>query len=464
MDWKSRLSKTPFIVLFIVLISVGVGTAAALITITLSGDVIITGFLGMTGDKITDVGNPTNPSDAATKGYVDSAPGTDTLALLGCSTDQVARFDGNNWVCGKQILKNNLISTVDSAGDVGRYTSIAIGIDGNPVISYSDDTNDDLKVVHCGNTSCSAGNTITTVDSTGFVGTHSSIAIGTDDNPVISYLDNIHLNDDLKVVHCGNASCSSGNTITTVDSAGDVGLYSSIAIGTDNNPVISYYDATNQNLKVAHCGDTSCSAGNTITTIDSPGFVGTYSSIAIGTDNNPVISYWHNTNFELKVAHCGNTSCSLGNNITTVDTIDQVGLFTSIAIGLDNNPVISYYDQTNNDLKVAHCGDTSCSAGNTITAVDSAGDVGRYTSIAIGTDNNPVISYIDETNFDLKVVHCGNTSCSAGNTITTIDSAGDVGRYTSIAIGTDNNPVISYLDATNFDLKVAVDGVVLIFE
>ena len=512
MDLKNRLTKTPYLVLFIVLISIGVGTASALITITLSGDVIITGFLDMTGDKIANVDTPTLASDAATKAYVDSAIGidtlaslgcadgeiaqfvgsiwtcvadptysdaqaitavgphtvdTDTLALLGCSTDQVARFDGNNWVCGKQTVKNNPITTVDSTDVVGFFTSIAIGTDNNPVISYYDNDNGDLKVAHCGNTSCTSGNTITTLDSTDNVGLDTSIAIGTDNNPVISYLDD--QNKDLKVIHCGNTSCTSGNTITTLDSTDNVGFFTSIAIGTDNNPVISYNDLTNHVLKVAHCGNTSCSTGNTITTVDSTEFTGRYTSIAIGTDGNPVISYWDNSDgsSELNVAHCGDADCAgntNANTITTVDSAGFTGFFTSIAIGTDNNPVISYFDTTNDDLKVAHCGNTSCSTGNSITIVDSTDAVGEFTSIAIGADGNPVISYFDATNDDLKVVHCGNTTCSAGNFITIVDSTDAVGEYTSIAIGTDNNPVISYLDATNFDLKVAVDGVVLIFE
>jgi len=74
MDWKNQLTKTPYLVLFIVLITIGVGTASALITITLGGDVVIRGFLDMTGDKITNVGSPTGNTDVTTKEYVDSLP------------------------------------------------------------------------------------------------------------------------------------------------------------------------------------------------------------------------------------------------------------------------------------------------------------------------------------------------------------------------------------------------------
>lgn len=42
MEWKNNLTRTPYLVLFVILIAVGVGTASALITITLAGNVIIT--------------------------------------------------------------------------------------------------------------------------------------------------------------------------------------------------------------------------------------------------------------------------------------------------------------------------------------------------------------------------------------------------------------------------------------
>ena len=71
MDWKNQLTKTPYLVLFIVLITIGVGTASALITITLDGDVIITGDTELQGDLTctncidsTDIGdNAVTPSE-----------------------------------------------------------------------------------------------------------------------------------------------------------------------------------------------------------------------------------------------------------------------------------------------------------------------------------------------------------------------------------------------------------------
>jgi len=88
-----------------------------------------------------------------------------------------------------------------------------------------------------------------------------------------------------------------------------------------------------------------------------------------------------------------------------------VGRDTSITIGADGLGLISYYDATNDDLKVAHCSDTNCTAA-TITTLDSTGDVGRDTSITIGADGLGLISYYDYDNEDLKVAHCENAFCS----------------------------------------------------
>ncbi len=348
------------------------------------------------------------------------------------------------------ISFSNIITTVDWEGNVGWHTSIAIGADDNPVIAYWDWSNGALKVVKCGNASCSTGNIKTTVDSDGNVGWYTSIAIGGDDLPVISYYD--ATNKDLKVVKCGNASCTENNIITTVDSKDSVGWYTSLAIGYDDNPVISYqYRAAGVwALKVVKCGNPSCTSDNEFNEVDSAVPVGEYTSISIGADDYPIISYYDNENRDLKVAKCNDHSCG-DVTITTVDAGGYTGHFTSIAIGSDDKPIISYLYFSNNDLRVAHCGDASCTSSNTITTVDATGNAGWYTSIAIGTDNLPVIAHYAVGS--LKVAHCGNASCTSDNTLTTVDK-GVASWDISIAIGADGRPVISYCDNTNGDLKV----------
>ena len=349
--------------------------------------------------------------------------------------------------------------TIDSTGDVGLSTSIAIGINGNPIISYFDETLGDLKVAACNNPTCTTS-TITTIDSFGRVGWYTSIAIGINGNPVISYWDQTNAN--LKIAACNNPTCTT-STNTTIDSAGDVGAWTSIAIGVNGNPIISYLDFGNANLKIAACNNPTCTT-STNTTIDSDSDVGWYTSIAIGTNGNPVISYRDNTDIylgdtklDLKIAVCNNPTCTTS-TITTIDSAGDVGYYTSITIGTNGNPIISYFYGTSGDLRIAACNNPTCTT-STNTTIDSLGDVGYYTSIAIGTNGNPIISHLDVTNLDLKIAACNNPTCEAlggapAATNTTIDGAGEVGWFPSMTIGTNGNPIISYGDLENYDLKV----------
>jgi hypothetical protein len=98
--------------------------------------------------------------------------------------------------------------------------------------------------------------------------------------------------------------------------------------------------------------------------------------------------------------------------LTTLDSTGDVGRFTSVTVGTDGFGLISYYDDTNRDLKVAHCTNLACTAATTST-LDSTGDVGSDTSLTVGTDGFGLISYHDATNADLKVAHCTLTGCPA---------------------------------------------------
>ena len=343
--------------------------------------------------------------------------------------------------------QNNLLTILDSVGGFGAYTSIIIGSDGLPVISYcSMSPNFDLKVAHCADPACSLFD-LHTLDSAGDVGNYSSITIGSDGLPIVSY----QAVGGLKAAHCIDISCSSADQ-HILDTSVNGDQYTSITIGSDGLPIVSYYDNTSDDLKVVHCTDLVCSATNIAQFLDTTGDVGRHNSITVGGDGLPVISYQDVTNGVLKVAHCANIICS-SKALNTLDNVGNVDIFTSITIGNDALPVISYYDGTNQDLKVAHCADQACSSA-VLHTLDSAGNVGMYTSITIDSDGLPVISYYDKTNLTLKVAHCTDIACSAA-TFYTLDPIGDGLLYTSITIGSDGLPLISY---TAHNLKVAHCG------
>jgi predicted regulator of Ras-like GTPase activity (Roadblock/LC7/MglB family) len=343
-------------------------------------------------------------------------------------------------------------TTVDSTGYVGEFPSATIGADGLPIIVYYEEsTPRKLKAVHCGNTACTSGNTITTLESAVDVGWYNSLTVGKDGLPTVSYYDDDH--DNLLVKHCSSADCTAGGVTVAVDSTGDVGYESSVTVGKDGLPLVAYHDTTNGDLKVAHCGNVDCTSANSTTKVHDGTYTGLESSVTVGSDGLPIIFYWNNDGDDLYVAHCGNDTCTTSNTIAAMDSTGSVGRNPSVAIGVDGLAVVSYTDMTNTSLKVLHCTSADCT-NNVINTVDNQGDTGYHSSLTIGADGLPVISYSDQSHLDLKVVHCGNTACSSGNTVTTVDSTGNVGDYSAVVVGVDGLPLIAYYDDSNGDLKV----------
>ncbi len=347
--------------------------------------------------------------------------------------------------------------TIESTNNIGQYTDSAVGVDGLPIISYYDVTNGDLRVAHCDNVACSS-TTITLVDAGtagANVGQYTSIAIGSDTFPVISYYD--VTNTSLKVAKCVDVKCSGAATITTVDNtATDTGQYSSIAIGVDGFPIVSYDDATaaNLNLRVAHCTTLSCSAA-TLSNAEATNSVGTHTSIAVPRDGLPVIVFTDVTTTDDRILKCSNLDCSAGTSTVLDNSGTSTGTFNSIMIGSDGLPIVALFDVTNANLRVAHCSNSNCTT-NTQTAVDaSANNVGQWSSIAMGKDGMPIISYGDATSGDLWVAHCEAQDCSGTSRLTDVESTNTVGQYTSVVVPEDGLPFIVHYDATggNLDLR-----------
>ncbi len=351
-------------------------------------------------------------------------------------------------------------TTLDSNTNTN-YTSLAIGSDNFPVIAYYDGNNQDLIVTKCGNASCTSGNASTTVDSTDDVGQYASIAVPSDGLPIISYYD--ATNDDLKVVKCGNSACSSGNTITVLDSASG-GIYTSIAIGNDDLAVISYTantQITNGDLKVAKCGNADCSS-STQTIVDAAGDTGYGTYIIVPSDGLPVISYRSESGQgSVRMAKCGNASCSSGNqnNFIADAGTNGVGTWTSIAVGPQGLPLIVYQKNTSDktQLGVVECSNSSCSEGlntQSVIEIESGSDIEM--SVAIGGDGLPVIVTTTSDNIsEIAVgIKCGNSSCSFANQINKFDYNVNTNSL-SMKLGSDGFPVAVYQSSGSFGLVFA---------
>jgi hypothetical protein len=353
--------------------------------------------------------------------------------------------------------------TLEAAGSSAVSPSLAIGMDGNPIISYQDRASDDLALYACADPDCSTG-TVRTLDAPGTTGLHSAMAIGTDGNPVIRYWDADQ--DDLRFYACADPKCSSG-TARTLVSDGDVGYTGSIAIGADGNPIITFTKWINAfYLEVYACADPKCTGG----VVRDLGLGGLLGSVAIGSDGNPVIAFRGtqrgSADSPLKFYACSDITCSAG-TVRTLDSDQSEDL--ELAIGRAGNPVIAYSAMSKSfdeSLRLYVCADAVCSAG-TVRTLDTNGFV--EPSIAIDGRGYPVIGYGSSPggswrNDDLITIYaCTATDCSTGS-IFMPGTAGKADGGTSIRVAPDGTAVIVYCSnpqptGTGLRLIVARDGI-----
>lgn len=353
----------------------------------------------------------------------------------------------------------NTILSIGSLSGEGAFISHGM-VQGSKYLSYYDPSTQDVKYRLCSNTTCTTGST-QTIDATGDVGQFLAVTkndVGGDDGLNHVYYD--ATNGDLKIRSCFDQATCANVVVGVGDTTDNVGKYASIVIvNTSEMPKVAYYDETNGNLKYLSCNGEQCDTSSVVT-LDSTGDVGKYTSIASLKDGTGTyISYYDVTNGNLKFVRCATENCS-SPVISTIDSTGDVGQFTSIDMGGDGLPHIVYYDVTNGNLKLANCNNATCTAPTIITLA-SSGDVGKYANIRKDPiDGFMRIAYYDETNGDLRYIRCTNAACTTRNS-TIIDSAGDVGKYVSMDVDSffvspttyNTYPSFAYFDDTNDTLK-----------
>jgi hypothetical protein len=355
-------------------------------------------------------------------------------------TLKYARRAGGNWT---RISLDN-----SGPGKAGMFTSIALESSGKPGIFYTNGGIGALKYIHATSSNASKWSDPSYVNYYfRDVGHSTSLVLNTAGVPFISYLD--------ATMGFVKYARSYGpvwyrNSVRTDDL--NTGPYSSIALSGEYSPHIAYYETTKGNLWYASWTGSAWSQ----TKVDQDRDVGRYVSLAIDSADKPHISYYDATRGDLQYATIQASSWVT----TTVDGLENTGQFTSITVNPANVPYISYYDYSGGSLNMAFQSPTQTWVGS---RVDNVGrvddlDVGISSSIALDSAGRPHISYYDILNKDLKYAYSNEVfPDSDADWVTDIlDSTGDVGLYSSLAIDTATDTKhLCYYDLTNGNLKYA---------
>ena len=218
-----------------------------------------------------------------------------------------------------------------------------------------------------------------------------------------------------------------------------------IALDSDGSPQIVWHNHDNEDGSYGRLAN-----GEWVNTdIQSSGHDGWDINIALDSSGSPHV-------LSVDPAQFGSQN---GLEYATLDgetwTVEKVGtgplpyeFGNSIAVDSQGRPHIVWFDDQGQDLKYA----IRDSGGWTISTVDSAGDVGRYPSLALDQDGNPVVSYYQTLSESSGAIKLARWDGSQWN-VQRIDQLDDVfpgffgaRKNSSVLLDADGNPIVAYSD------------------
>jgi hypothetical protein len=267
-----------------------------------------------------------------------------------------------------------------------------------------------------------------------------------------------------------------------VDEDGNSGLYTSIAIGPDGNPHISYLMAEGtvtpdpmprSALKYASARTQSpATPGDwSIQIVDSKlippmvcdgGCAGGTACIDLGMGPSciPAITGCAGCmSGEACVDVGGTPTCEETVTVLPIDDlIEGTGLFSSLAFTSTGTALIAFYDRVDGDLKLATSNTAGAFSVLTLEGNDmmEPTDVGQHVSLAVGPADLVGLAYFDATKDDLVYRQLGANALRevVDNGVTPPDLR-LVGADASLIFDASGNPAVAYQDPTNTDLLYA---------
>lgn len=406
---------------------------------------------------------------------------TAAATTLRVSKDTIRSFTSNcsgdaSWGCA---------DVQHLADSTGWNPSVAFAPSGAHYVAYRNSTTEDLRVARyvassgdCDTAAWSCEN----VDSSANTGHNPSLAFTPYGEAWVTYRENVTGDSKLRLARrvgalggVGTGCADADWTCTTIDSIGDTGYNSSLAIDSAGRAWIAYKESVMDDLRVARyvgtggvgCDDPAwtCTTVYAYSSLAAASDVGSTPAIALDPAGNPSIAFVNTSGTDIGVARyvgANGTGCAdAAWTCTLVHTSGTLGA-SNIAFGIDGTGAgwIAYRDTlTDTDIKIAHyvggatgnCSDTAWEC-DTVTASD---DPGLEPSIAFDAEGKPWIAYFEDANNDLEYLRYrgpGLGACGTGVWANewecgVIDTAGTTGEGPSIAFDHSGVPWVNYLQS-----------------
>ncbi|MDJ0653001.1 MAG: hypothetical protein QNJ40_02525 [Xanthomonadales bacterium] len=332
----------------------------------------------------------------------------------------------------------------DPPGPVGSYNTLLIGNDGLPVIVFLSQSPLGVVVVKCNDLACfGADETETLVDVDAGSGGIAAV-MRSNGLPLLVYRHGP--SDSLRVADCNDPACSGGDeAIHTLVSGLEFGNLS-MALDNSGLPVIAFRNGSQ--LNVIHCNDASCSGGDETSRIAAPsvGFStggGSRSVALIGNDGLPLIFIDGTVDFssgQVRAVKCNDPSCAgQDEEINEVSAFSLSGAqeFTAI-IGADGNPLLIRGDDSVSSVELIRCATDDCRFLDPPETVTNTGALAL--SAILSPNGHPMISFC--AGQTMSLVSCNDSICAGSNE--SVAALDDVCGYSSLALGSDGLPILSY--------------------
>ena len=277
----------------------------------------------------------------------------------------------------------------------------------------------------------------------------------------------------------------------------DVGMYTSIAVGNDGSPMVTYFDRDTSSLKFAQkVGGVwqkhTISKGTGKALGEQGELIGMYSSLSLRSDDGrPGVAYLvhvrdatNGARAQVRYASAQTATPTSAadwqfwivdsaplpppdpNNPNIYPLPEGLGLFVDSTRMPNQAPVVVYYDRSNGDLKLAKFNVQSGQFGASVRLDGANVDAGWSPSVAVDAMGVVHVAYVGSTQDDLKYItdKAGAMPQIVDNGYRLVGQTVDglpkpefhfVGDDASLVLANGTFPMIAYQDATTQELLLA---------